>query len=109
MKQLHDTGYHELITDPKKESFYNLTPDNPLHGTQLFYYEFPTYYTWSNNKWKRKAKGYIDLKRTIRLYDAHPTSERYFIRTILMNKPGNPHYSIILVIHIVLLLRYLQL
>ena len=56
-------------------------------GPDLLYSEYPRYYAWSNNQWKRRTK--LSVWQIGRMHTAHPSQgQRWFLRILLNHVKG---------------------
>ena len=81
--------------NPLSEAELLLDENGKVHpsGPQLKYFEYPQFYTWTGQKWKRKQK--INIEPTIgRMYTVHPTEgERYYLRLLLNLSQGATNFE----------------
>ena len=78
-------------------AFFDLC-SNDYFAKTLFYYEVPSYYTWSNKEWKRRKRGKevegypeIKMESTIgRVYSVHPNHKECFYLRILLHEVKGP-------------------
>ncbi len=77
----------ELLCPLPQETLQN----NPS-AFELYYHEFPKYYTWANNDWKRRSRP-LKSNTVGRMYSAHPADmERFCLRMLLASTKGVPSY-----------------
>ena len=101
-KDLEDfeaTTLTEYFENNKKEKENNLSEEElghfhdgtiRPHGFELLYHEYPQFYRWENKKWIRRTPKKNKLKPKVsRMHYVNISeTERYFLRILLLKKPG---------------------
>jgi hypothetical protein len=77
------TRFFEHVAKEKRTPLSNEKLNGNPSAFELLYHEFPKFYVWEKNDWKRRANGKKE-KTVGRMYSAHPTDmERFCLRLLL--------------------------